>query len=292
MVDPHVIEHFPGPEGPPYQRLVNRILGGRFVYTDASTITLAVVGLDQWMYLSVSDGQDLTQIVRMFSDLICDLSVSGAGGLHNDYAEAIDTPYVIYAAWDPSTVPDEDHASHPADLVLFAVPSGTVVDAALVAALTGGGAYSWWSEPIGLMVNDGAGDVYPFIQLTTRWFRFNDPGFVNLLAAGTANILTVIDCSAAIPYLLGIELQIGTYAHNAAAVQTRCSMSEFDGVAHHLFGGSTYNVQSGPGGLTANGYKQSRAFLRGDPSTAFSYQWIPAVPTYGLQLQLYGVKLY
>ena len=246
MLDTHVIEHYPGWQGGSSQNLVNRLHGGRFVHTDASTVTLEVIGLDQWMYFSVSDGQDLTQIVRMFSDLSC-------------------------------------------NLVLFAGPSGTVVDGALVAALTGGGAYSWWSDPIGMMVNDGAGNIISFEQ-TGNFFKFHAHADGEaVLVFGTVIVgPALVDLSAFVP-TESIQFRLSVFADNIGAVACYCDILTTNGVDMHV-------AYSSPWSINAVGYSQySRALIDVDiinpADDLLYYLWSGAVVS-GLSLFIQGVKLY
>lgn len=281
----HVIEQYPGWQGGAYQNLVDRLLGGLFVYTDASTVTLEVVGIDQWMYFSVSDGQDLIQIVRMFSDLTCNLAVSGAGGLHNAYAEAIDTPYVIYAAWDPSTEPDEDAVTNPADLVLFAVPSGTVVNAALVAALTGGGTYSWWSCPLGVMINDGASDILTFVMSADGWMSIPP---TQVETAGVAIAWTAVDCSDVVPDLPGIGVQFRIMAESTGVADRNVAIGLFDGTNENTI--LTLDSLANIAGSVKRKTALLEVWMIDTPTTFFVFDWDVA-PSYGLDVYVTAIKV-
>lgn len=285
--DPSYKTVLPGHQGQPYELKINRLKGGTWVYTDASTVTLEVDGPELWMFIEVSDGENLSQVVRLFEDLECDLSVSGAGGLHNDFAEAIDTPYVIYAAWDPSTRPDADDPDNPADVCLFAVPSGTVVNAALVAALTGGGYYSWWSEPIGLMINDGAGDIlHAYYASGLFWFDENYSD-LKVLLNGKATASTPIDISAFVPNEAICFLSLVLFEQSVANPRIYYYYT-YNGTIENqkLFGA----VQSAAGYETKNYYFNEFPVLN-DPADLIRYKW-NAAPADGTDYYIFGVRLF
>ena len=140
-----------------------RLTDGIFDRISNSTIRLVVTD-SPFVRIYVHNATDFWTIASS-ANLDCNLAVEGIGGLHDDhFPEAADTCYVIYAAWDSTTTVDDG------DLGLFAVPSGTVVNAALLAALTDGGApaaYDCWSLPIGMAANDA---------LNIRAFFYTHPG--------------------------------------------------------------------------------------------------------------------
>ena len=283
MLDTHVIEHFPGPEGPPYSHSSRRYNGGRFHWVSNSALRFVIETVSGRADMPVSDGAD-DQIVYISADLDCDLAISGIGGLHNAFAEAADTPYVIYAAWDPSTEPRDWETYDPADIGLFAVPSGTVVDGALVAALTGGGNYSWWSSPVAACINNTALNIVPWAMCGDGSPYFSiDLGV--LIASGLTSIVadTAVDCSAFIPDIPGLRMLFYTIGVNNGAPPLILTISLNDGatIFERL---SLSNIGNGAG----QDHSKECCWccpMVGDPTDFFRYHWSGA-PTVGMTVRM------
>lgn len=175
----------PTDRGPNAQQQAFSLSGGYFVYTNVSTATLTVSGNDGYCHVEV--GSAISQrVVSFSSNKTMSLAVSGPGGLHQDHVEAVSTVYVIYLAWKSATSPINGTAD------LFAVPSGTSITAAKLTAL--GAGYDHVSNPIGVVVNDAAGNILSFYQLDD-YFHYN----AQALNSGNANVLTPIDLTAFCP---------------------------------------------------------------------------------------------
>jgi hypothetical protein len=180
-----------------------RVVNGTFHYITTSKVALTatwplvVPGVES-VKIGVVNGDpaDLDarrQTISTTRGLVCDLSVSGPDGLHPDHLEQNSTVYAIYAAWRSST------AEHDGDVCLFAVPSGTTVNAAKVADLYPANPFDYWSECLGFVVNSGAGNIHPFYNLGSMfWFHASHYG-IPILVNGTAIFSSSVPIHAVVP---------------------------------------------------------------------------------------------
>jgi len=262
-----------------------RLSGGIFEYIDTHTIQLTVTDSPFARIYVFNATTHWT--VASSANLTCDLEVEGAGGLHDDhFPEVVDTCYVVYAAWESDTAVDDGVVK------LFAVPSGTTVDAALVAALTDGGApagYDTWSLPIGMMVNDGSGDIYPFWCIIPGEFVPHSDLGIQAIANATTAALTAVDCSAFLPDEC-VTCRIYTRSVQTAAVSVSCELSIYDGTTNiKIWITPTLN------GNLLSYARQIREILDieivNTADITIYYEW-SAAPTGGLDLHIQSIKLY
>lgn len=264
------------------QQSRQRITGGRFDYFGVSSVKLAIVGDDDICRLKVSNGSR-RQIVSTSAAKFCDLAVSGPGGLHPSFAEAVSTCYAIYGAWLSTS------AEYNGNLVLFAVPTGTVINAALIALLAPTVGYDYWTLPIGMIVNDGVGDQYVFEQ-SGHFFKFHDGEYGEAaLVTGTEAVgAALVDLSDLVPFE-AVRFRLYVIANSTGAAAIDCNLFTNNGaVLLELY--ETPPIQN------AAGYSQyHRALIDvdviNDTDDLLYYLWSGAV-TGGLSLMVQGVYLY
>lgn len=121
-----------------------------FIYANVTRVKIRPFGMDGLAYVPMvnSAGQLL---ITTFSGADWVITTTGAGGLHDDHAEAADTGYDIYLVAGPSGVTS------------MGVPTGTTIDGTKMAAFDDG-TYTFWSRPAWFVRNDSAGDLLDF-----RW---------------------------------------------------------------------------------------------------------------------------
>lgn len=266
-----------------YQIPLVRLLEGYFEYVDTHTIRLHISAIDGYVKILVEDG-DRRQYVDTEDVLECDLAVSGAGGLHNAYAEQVSTCYVVYAAWNSTT------AERNGDLCLFAVPSGTVVNYALVSALTGGmGIYDMWSLPIAFVVNSAAGNIQPFVCVGPKLFWFTPMFQVMAQNANTPNYAAV-NLSGSIPWVYGAIARFSYYSDNQNVPDNWSEFGFYDGTTVFNCWGERVCVVAATF-VKKLGTGQFDVPIIHDPATLLQFRWT-AAPSWGTEASLVRVCLW
>jgi len=151
--------------------------GCKFSYTDAETITLSPNGLDSKATVGILSGTTFSA-VELSSDLTCDLSTSGAGGLDTG-SEANSTGYYVFVIAQAA-------GASPALLCSTSDTSPTMPTD-----------YVYQSEPIWFISNDSSGDLVDFVDMNGKCF-YREPAAV--LASGLGySAWTLINCSVVAP---------------------------------------------------------------------------------------------
>ena len=151
--------------------------GCKFSYTDAETITLSPNGLDSKATVGILSGSTFSA-VELSSDLTCDLSTSGAGGLDTG-SEANSTGYYVFVIAQAA-------GASPALLCSTSDTSPTMPTD-----------YVYQSEPIWFISNDSSGDLVGFVDMNGKCF-YREPAAV--LANGLGySAWTLINCSSVAP---------------------------------------------------------------------------------------------
>ena len=195
--------YYPGYETEPFTEEINRFVGGHFEYHDAHQVDFILDGEDGKIHVIVGDEDGNQQKIMFSESKEVDLAVAGPYGLHNSYAEAASTCYVIYAAWNSYTNPEESLDYLVTDDTafegcIFAVPSGTVVNAAVIAALTGN--FDAYSKPLGFFTNDDQSDILGFYSVDRKTIRYHATDFgIVALNNGVEEAETAISLVGIVP---------------------------------------------------------------------------------------------
>jgi len=160
--------------------------GCKFTWTDAATVTLSPNGFDGKAQLITSGTfASTTNTVRpltLTGSLTCALSTDGGGGLDTG-SEASNKGYYIFAIAKDAT-PWSD------PLLLCSLSS---------TAPTMPAGYTYRSDPIWFISNNGSGDIRKFIDVNGTCY-YNKTGNTTVVAQGLAySDWQVIDCSIIIP---------------------------------------------------------------------------------------------
>lgn len=272
----------PSPESR-YHIPVPRLLGAHFTHV-GDLARLAIDAVDGYVQILVRDAIRRTYVET--SDVLeCDLDVSGAGGRHNSTgAKLVDTPYVIYAAWN------SESAERNGDLCLFATPPATVVNQALILALTGG-TFDMWSEPLMCIITGNApnGFLYPFVETPQHriilWVDTLEP-----LTEGKAVADTAIDCSNFVPNIYGTEVEFNWMALDAGIVTNGVRVCINDGAQEQeIINQIACNIATNEKVLDSGRFT---AYMIQTPATFLHYVWTAAAPTVGLTLTVKTLKLW
>jgi hypothetical protein len=260
-----------------------RFRGLRVNYTNTTTITINVNSPFGKATVPVTNGTN-SFAVPMKAAKTCVITTAGAGGLHNSLAEANSTLYLAFFAF--STVTHQ--------LAPFFVPNNTIVDAALIAALTGGiTTFDYWSSCVGFVRNDGAGNFIKFENSLPGVFRYLPATLTdtNVLTNGVAQPgPTLVDCSALVPYTYYGEIFGRFSGDNTSNDKLSFGIQEYDGTTY-IERVLCANVDNEAGEYqTPSGY-----FIMGDgdgrgPQQVMYYTW-SAAPSTGLTIRVTGARL-
>lgn len=204
-------------------------IGGQYEYVGPTTTRLFLTAADGYLRILVRDEHPRRQYCMSATTLTNDLAVAGPGGLHNNFAIA-PGDYAIRGAWDSLT------ARRNGTRCLFAVPDGTVINAALMAQL-GLGNYDMWSSVIAVIEVDAGGAIVPFPPIldtagaggTWTWL---DP-IVQVLTNGVAIATTAIDLTGNVPGGASLVALRITTEHNGV-LEAQASLYAYDGATDFL----------------------------------------------------------
>jgi hypothetical protein len=153
--------------------------GCKFSWTDAATITLTPDGIDSRARIIVISGNKLKSII-LNAALTCALSTSGAGGLDTG-SEANNKGYYVFLITKPN-------GKIPVLLCSLSDTSPTMP-----------AGYTFRSDPIWFISNNGSGDIRKFIDVNGTCY-YNQTGDTAVVSQGLAySDWQVIDCSVIIP---------------------------------------------------------------------------------------------
>ena len=287
--------YYPGYETEPFTEEINRFVGGHFEYHDAHQVDFILDGEDGKIHVIVGDEDGNQQKIMFSESKEVDLAVAGPYGLHNSYTEEASTVYVIYAAWNSYTNPEESLDYLVTDDTafegcIFAVPSGTVVNAAVIATLTGN--FDAYSKPLGFFANSAGSNILNFLSVDRKTERYHAVDFGQVvLSAGVAVAAAKIDLSDFVPCE---ACRVRLYIH-----ATQTGVDPVPNVLISLDDGTTiYDVaQSGTMGGAAIGQVTwwSLIFdidvIQADLTDMLEYIWSGA-PTGGLNVYVQAVQLF
>lgn len=293
--------YLPGYETKPYLELVNRFIGGHFAYNNTNVVDFLVDGEDKSgagkIYVVVGDTDGNKQLISFAEDKQIDLRVSGPYGLHNSFfpvGAIASTVYVIYAAWNSFTNPDEDldYVSTNDDAFegcIFCVPSGTVITPVMIGLLTGN--FDSWSRPLGFVVNDAGSDIVTFYSVDRKTVRFHeaDLGLI-ALTNGVAEASTKIDLRPFVPE------EAARFRIYLNATQTddnptpSCTLNIDDGAAEQDV--YTTSLLGAIAGLSSyNNAIFDVDIIHGPMNDLLGYIW-SATPTGGLDVYVQAVTMF
>ena len=180
--------------------------GAKFAYTDAATITMSGAGSDSKAVVIVKSSTDTLSVV-VAADLTCALSTSGAGGLDTG-SEASDTGYYVFLITKP-------FGKLPA-LLYSLSPTGPTMPSG----------YTYRSDPIWFISNDGSSNIIPFIDVNGGCF-YTDPVTLGTDLFGYS-AWTLVDCSPAAPdnstmFIYGYSTSKSTSTWNKIRLHTNDS---------------------------------------------------------------------
>ena len=259
----------------------HRYTGGRFEWLSNHSVSLKP--FETPVCIPVSNGLR-RQIVAFATTHYMDLAVSGPGGLHDDYAEQASMCYPIYAAWDAQS--DEYNG----DLVLFAVPTGTTINAALVAAL-GDGQYDYWSRCLGFVANNAGSNIIPFVS-TGKWFKYHDTDNGEVaLNNGVETDVTKVDLTGLVPFE-AVLTRLFFRASNTGAANTSVAKV----TTKHADLGTVQIWESDPVQAAANMTQWCEDVFDvdviNDTDDLLYYVWSGGAPTGGLDINVIAVQLW
>lgn len=172
-----------------------------WVWTRDSNSQISAVprGLGGCTHLSDNSADLIYIFICSNKTLTLDLSVTGAGGLHDDYSEASDQGYDIYFC---GGVAASVAGGLDVNIGIFAVPTGTVswdLDD------LGGGDWEWVSEKVWFIHNNSSSNIF-----NHRWggdgvcfYRDVNNATTRVLSNGTATSSTALVLTGFVPEATG-----------------------------------------------------------------------------------------
>ena len=254
-----------------YQLPFSPIIGGELAYLTIATLEYHITDITGLGHVLVED-VSRRQYLTFSSDLGLDTAVAGIGGMHDAYPVAADTWYELRCAWDPlSSELDGDFG---------------LVNLALVQALTGPGAYTMWSPPLGMFVTNTALQIVEFALEPDGWLLFL-PGH-QVLTAGVAIAWTAVDCSDWVPNIPSISVQLRLYAESSGVADRNVSIGLYDGATEHTI--LTLDDLANIAGSVKSKTALIEVQMTDTPATFLVYDWDVA-PSHGLDVWVTAVKI-
>jgi hypothetical protein len=173
--------------------------GLSFSRPSSDVVRLTPIGVGDKAYIWVHDGVGGWVYVEVDTDLDCDLTTSGAGGLDTG-SQAADTGYQIFL------IAKGDLAAGLREPKLIAKVNGASIDPVLPSG------YTHWSKPISFASVDVSTNIVDFEQFGDRYYYKLHRG-VQVQTTYQAAADSNTDCSKAVPYF-ATEMDVFLVADN------------------------------------------------------------------------------